>query len=673
MEKRILLLLFVLRCACLLHAQPQADSVALSYDLTEIVITAKTGIDRDRQAKPSASVEEYLQNSEKINMIKRGNYAWEPSINNMIAERVSITIEGMKIFHACTDRMDPVTSYVETVNLSKVSLGSGFEANPHASNSIGGSLDLRLNRSGFCADGFSAKANSGYESNGNLWTYGAGAAYANERFYVNSGYFHRHSSNYKAGNGETVRFSQFTKNNVFANLGHVVKPGHELEGAVIYDRADDVGYPALAMDVSTAKGLITSLAYTRLFADAALTKWETKVYYNNIIHIMDDTKRPPEEIVMHMDMPGESRTGGFYSTLSGKAGKHHFSLNWDGYANRSYAEMTMYPADPNEKTMFMLTWGDIRTLNTGLFAVDEYRFNDNHSLRLSAKASFQRDGVEDKAYGLNSLQIFYPEMEQYKNRVTGHVSGRYRYHGGDWEAAANAGFGSRAPSVSEAYGYYLYNTFDAYYYLGNPNLKHESALETGLSLVWKPGAVELKAEASYFHFSDYIIGTTDPALKENRLRMNIGEEGVKVYRNLPHASLLNTGLLLKYRFLDFFLLNGKATYARGRDNDGGNLPLIAPFGYDVSLRFSENKFVVEAGVAGAARQTHFSPEYGEDETQSHITANVSAGYSFKTGKVIFHLKSGVENLFDAYYSTYADWKNIPRKGRNIFVNIGVEL
>ena len=654
-----------------LYAQPQ--DTTKTVELNEIIISAKTGINRDRQAKPNASVEEYLQTAGKVGMVKRGAYAWEPSINNMTTERISITIDGMKIFHACTDRMDPVTSYVETVNLSKVSLGSGFEANPNATNNIGGSLDLHLNRSGFCGDGFSANANSGYESNGNLWIYGADIAYANERFYLNSGYFHRNSGNYRAGGGETVRFSQFTKNNVFTNLGIVLKTGHELEGSVIYDRAADVGYPALAMDVATADGLITSLSYTRLFAGMALTKWETKVYYNNIVHIMDDTKRPPEEIVMHMDMPGESRTAGFYSTLSGNAGRHRFSLNWDGYANRSYAEMTMYPADPNEKTMFMLTWGDIRTLNTGLFFVDEYQFNHNHSLRLSAKGSLQRDGVNDKKYGWNTLQIFYPEMKQYKNRFTGNASARYRFRKDSWEANANAGYGSRAPSGSESYGYYLYNTFDAYYYLGNPHLKHESALETGLSLAWKPGALELKAEASNFYFTDYIIGKIEPELKENGLRMNYGEEGVKVYRNLPHASLLNTSLLLKYRFLNFYTLNGKATYARGRDNEGASLPLIAPFGYDVSLRFAGNRFIAEAGIIGAARQTDFNPEYGEDETKAYTVVNLSAGYSFRVKKTVFNLKAGVENLFDTYYSTYADWKNIPRRGRSVFINLGMEI
>jgi iron complex outermembrane receptor protein len=601
-------------------------------------------------------------------MIKRGAYAWEPSINSMTTERISVTIDGMKIFHACTDRMDPVTSYVETVNLSRVSLGSGFDASPNATNSIGGSLDLKLNKSGFCQDGFSANASSGYESNSSLWLGGADIAYATPRFYLNSGYFHRSSDSYRAGGGETVRFSQFTKNNVFANTGYALKEGHDLEASMIYDRATDVGYPALAMDVAKAEGLITSLSYTAANPFRHFYKWETKIYYNNIVHIMDDTKRPPEEIAMHMDMPGKSRTAGAYSTLSGRSEKHRYSLNWDAYCNRSYAEMTMYPNNPDEIPMFMLTWGDVRTANTGIFGVDEWRISDRHSVRLSGKLSFQRAGMASD-FGYESLLGYYPGMERFTNRATGNIAARYLLRAGNWDGSLSAGYGSRAPSVSEAYGFFLFNTFDAYDYLGNPHLKNESSLETSASLRWSNHAFEAKGEVSHFRFSDYIIGKPNAGL----YHMTVGATGVKAYQNLPHASLLNTSLLLKYRFLYFFTLNGKATYARGRDGDGGNLPLIAPFEYGVSLKFGKNRFTVEGSVAGAARQSAFSPEYGEDETGGYAVAGFSAGYSFKLRQLVFNLKAGVENLFDTYYSTYSDWKNIPRKGRNIFVNMGIEL
>jgi len=315
------------------------EFLLLDIDIEEIVVTAKIDAGRDAGAKPYASVEEYLLSLGKAGMIRRGNYAWEPTVNNMAAERVSVTVDGMKIFQACTDRMDPVTSYVETVNLSKVTLGSGFDSSPNASNHIGGSLDLQLNKAGFSNDGFSANAHSGYESNGDLILGGADISYSSPRFYVNSGLFHRQSGNYSAGGGEEVHFSQFAKNNFFTNLGYAAANGNAVEGAFIYDRADNVGYPALAMDVAKAEGLITSLAYTAEKPFRYFDKWETKIYYNNIVHVMDDTKRP--DVVMHMDMPGASRTGGAYTTMSGRGGSHRYTFNIDGYYNRSYAEMTI--------------------------------------------------------------------------------------------------------------------------------------------------------------------------------------------------------------------------------------------------------------------------------------------------------------------------------------------
>ena len=72
---------------------------------------------------------------------------------------------------------------------------------------------------------------------------------------------------------------------------------------------------------------------------------------------------------------------------------------------------------------------------------------------------------------------------------------------------------------------------------------------------------------------------------------------------------------------------------------------------------------------GAREQSNFSSDYGEDMTGAYAVFNANASYSllFENNKLI--LKSGVENMFDTYYSTYADWNNIPRMGRNIFLNI----
>jgi hypothetical protein len=89
----------------------------------------------------------------------------------------------------------------------------------------------------------------------------------------------------------SVEHSQFKKFNLSETFGIKVEIT-SLEASVIYDKATDVGYPALPMDVSLAEALIGSLKYQYHPLGKTLKNWETKIYYNHITHRMDDTKRP---------------------------------------------------------------------------------------------------------------------------------------------------------------------------------------------------------------------------------------------------------------------------------------------------------------------------------------------------------------------------------------------
>ena len=118
----------------------------------------------------------------------------------------------------------------------------------------------------------------------------------------------------------------------------------------------------LPMDVSIAEAIITSLKYEYMPLNSIVVNWETKLYFNTIMHKMDDTKRP--FVPIHMDMPGWNKTYGYYSKVKVKYNKHNLLINLNSFYNRSLAEMTMYPADPNENLMFMLTWPDVITFIT---------------------------------------------------------------------------------------------------------------------------------------------------------------------------------------------------------------------------------------------------------------------------------------------------------------------
>ena len=636
-----------------------------AQNLDEVVIVSETGRGRKRSAKgQAASIDEHLGELKNVNLVRRGSYAWEPVVNNMQTERLSTTIDGMKIFYACTDKMDPVTSYVESGNLQSISLNSGLDGNPQATGNIGGSLDLKLRKAGFDNDAFHASASVGHEWNGHVQVYGADAALSSHRTYLNAGAFFRHADNYKVGCGDELQFSQFQKVNVFTNAGLRLAEKDMLEATFIFDRATDVGYPALNMDVAKAEGLITSLSYKHLFRKAS---WETKAYYNHITHEMDDTKRP--DVAIHMDMPGKSWTAGVYSLLTTSLKQHDLALNYDLYYNRLFADMTMYPG--GAAPMYMVTWPDVGTLNTGVALTDNVRIARNQSLRLSAKVAWQQQRLNNEE-GYHALKVFFPGMTDAYHQTTGRIAANYNFLIFKFlNCSIGAGWGSRAPTVTEAYGYYLNNTFDQYDYIGNPSLKNESAVELNgaLKCSMHNAQCTIGIEGNVFLFSNYIIGQFETRLSP----MTVGAEGVKVYGNISHATIANASLTAEWQLTEQLRWNGKVGYSSGRDADDDPLPLISPVSWQTELQYHYKRLQVGAVVKGNARQSNYGEKYGETAAKAWTILNLAAQYQLSIVNYQLSIRVGVENLFDKQYATYADWNHIPQKGRNIYMNLTFEL
>ncbi|QQX78145.1 TonB-dependent receptor [Aequorivita iocasae] len=641
-----------------------ADSLKLIQLNEVVIISAGKQLDHQKQRKPLSTLDEFLESSRSINMVKRGAYAWEPTMNDMASERLAVTIDGMQIFGACTDKMDPITSYVDVSNLSEAQIGSGQQGAAFG-NTIGGGINLKLDKSNFKPTGWGGSLESAIESNNTMRVFGGELNYSDEKIYLNTDGIYRKADNYYAGGDEEVKFSQFEKYNFSINSGYKLAEGKSISATLIYDEANDVGYPALTMDVSLARAVIGSVGFNQNTLFGNLSNWESKLYYNTIKHVMDDTKRP--DVPIHMDMPGRSETAGFYTQANLNKEKNHFFLKWDGFYNKSYAEMTMYPTNGDEPLMFMLTWPDVRTANVGFYAEDHIAFQKN-SLKLSTRLAYHANTVADD-FGLNSLKIFYPEMDRTNTRFLKSFSAQHHKMVKDFHFNGGLSYGERAPSVSEGYGFYLFNSFDNHDYIGDPELNTESSAEANFSVTLKKPIFEITASANYFRIFNYIIGLVDPSLST----MTIGAQGVKIYTNLDYAQLFNASLSGRYTISNAFKLSGNVSYHRGVDNEGENLPLISPLSYRSAIDFYKNQFSASLSVDGAGEQTNYNPAYGETKSAAYATLSVSFGKRFFLKDSDLFLKGGIENIFDTNYSTYTDWNNIPRIGRNLYLTISYSI
>lgn len=647
------------------YAQESVIDSLFPKSLDEVIIIGKKTEVYKKQAKSLGSLESFLEKSEKAGMIKRGAYAWEPTVNGMLTERTVVTIDGMHIFGACTDKMDPITSYVEISNLAEATIHSGQHGAMHG-NTIGGAIDLKTHNYESQQQGWDAILHSGYESNNKQKIAGAAIGYSDSLFFTHANFMFRDAENYKAGGGKIIPFSTFTKYNFSGTAGYRLSPLELLKTSVIYDKAIDVGYPALPMDVSLAQALITSLHYEKSFISNRIQHWESKLYYNTIVHKMDDTGRP--FVPIHMDMPGSSTTYGAYTKLKAAAGPHHITANWNGYYNRSVAEMTMYPANPEENSMFMYTWPHVNTIYNNLFIEDTYTINCHENLTLSGALGIHLNKVNSD-FGLQSLQIFYPDMSSHNNRLLKSIAVSYLSHKNEWLYNIGIGYGERAPSISEGYGFYLYNSYDSYDYIGNPYLHNEQSKEINTSISWNRDSWTSKLSASYFYISNYILGIP----VANILPMTIGAQGVKQYVALPYAQTGNIRYSISLPLHPAVKGEAALYYYWGQDNTGAPLPFMSPIGCSASLSYVNKAFTSELSFSGNTVQNRYNTALGERETAGYALLHAAAGYTFGWGNTVLRLKTGIENLLDTYYTTYADWNKLPRQGRNVYVHLSYSL
>ena len=609
--------------------------------------------------KSVVSVDEFLASSRSISFIKRGAYAWEPLLNNMGLERSSITIDGMHVFGACTDKMDPVTSYVEINNLASVDISSG-QAGSRQGATIAGSIDLKRKSTAFDQEKkWTGIYQTGFES-GNKQFFNLGnLSYSGDKWVLDGSIALRKAGDYYDGNGIRVDHSQYNKFNSALGLAYKTGAFSSLRVDAIYDRAADVGYPGLPMDLWLSRALISSVSYKKLFPKGVLKTLDSKLYFNAIEHYMDDSQRA--ENLVHMDMPGWSTTYGLVSKASLRHGKVQSEVQLNLYHNRSIAEMTMYPQDRSKPTMFAYSWPWITTHFAGLSIDNAWDISENSHLRFGGSLGWHYNHARYVEFN----RIFNPGGSQEKNRILPGLHASYQIDLERFNFSVGGGYGQRAPSVSEGYGYYIFNSFDRYDYIGNPDLQNEVSYEVNASAGYHSKRMHIEGSLNYFHISHYIVGK----ILSLGSPMNYQSVGVKGYTALSYARLFNLMLSGDYILSEQWHWRGMVQYARAVDQANSNLPFIRPLTYQSSLHFKYKNLGIHTSVQGDFSQKNYSPAYGEDHTPAYYIWGISAGYTFHINTHRILVQAGAENLLNRYYSTYADWGNIPRMGRNIFTSL----
>ena len=646
------------------------DSLKSAIDLLDFTVLGDSTDTQIKKLEPTSDLrtDEVIQKMDGVSLIRRGNYAAEPTFRGMSSGQLSVTIDGMKIFGACTDKMDPVSSYVSSNNLDAISVSSNSNHSCQGSN-VGGGFDFKTKEAQFNnQQKFNGSVGTGYQTNGNGRLADFNLNYGDSAWAINLNANYQKFDNYKAGGGQEIKYTQFEKVNFALSASWMVSSSEILKAQLIYDDAYNVGYPALPMDVSFAGGRIYSLSYKKYLNNGSLY---FKAYGNNITHIMDDTKR--EFVPMHMDMPGKSDTYGAFAKVQFYQGNRHtITINPDYYYNVSFADMTMYPNDPTrpeEPLMYMITWPDVRRHSASALVSDEFKITPKTTLTYSGKMEFVTSKVFSD-FGLRQLEAIGKDGSQPSNYLLSNFNASYQHNlNSQWQISAQGGYAERQPTVSEGFGYYLFNSMDGYDYIGDPSLNKEKAFKASIGTSWMKNKTTIESKLYHYQFQDYIIGNIDSTFDG----MTIGSNGVKVYENIPTASISGFEITVASSLFQKVQFQNKSQFSFGLDNNGDPLQMIPPLQNTTTLGYSYKSIEFRGEVIVAAMQNNPRLNAGETTTPSYGIVNLHAQKPFKLFNQEWNASIRVNNLFDTYYWDHLDWNSVPRPGRSFIGKVAMKF
>lgn len=661
-------MVFFLAILCPLLSAQELNSMdsTRTVMLEEVYITERIKEQQEQQihffrANSSATTEEILARLPELSLVRRGGYGMEPVIRGYGASQVNLTVDGMKIHGACTDRMDPASIYIEPVNLDRIEVRTGPGSILKGS-APGGTIDLQLAEAEVTSAGkLSGIIQSGYQSAANALYESLNLNYSGDRWALKGNIAYRKAGDYKDGKNRTVDYSQYEKLNYSVSAKYFLNAHTYLKADLLADDGWNIGYPALPMDVGYASARIASVSLVSQNPKKKWSRFETKLYANKIRHFMDDTQRP--DVIMHMDMPGRSSTAGWYAEGKMKTGgRESLSVRTEVSLTRLYASMTMY--EDGYDPMFMLTWPDNRNLQSAISAEYTWRVDSLTQVQLNSRADLSIADLETAA-GKDQLGVFGYTGFFRQFFIPSAAARLSRQLGKSWQAQLGVTWNGRAPSASELYGFYLFNQFDGYDYIGNPGLYKESSLQGEATLNWKPSS-RLQARVTGFvsAINNYIMGKQDVSLST----MTPGARGVKVFSNTRTAMMAGGEGSILARPLKNTRISSTLKYVYGEDAQGDPLPMINPIRSINAVRQQVKNLFIQTEYEVAGNQNRVSIITGEQQTGSFNLWHLRMGYVGTWNNMPWQLEGAVENIFNSLYREHLDWGKIPRPGRNLVLH-----
>ncbi len=592
-----------------------------------------------------------------VDQIERAHFASEPVIRGM--STVSTTIDGMKVFGACVDHMDPINAYVETENLKSLEISKGGFDLSH-SGVFGGSVNLVTNKPEF-GQPIAGEAEIGYESVSRLRRGRAMVNFSHDNWAWRGTMSTKRSGDMTAGNGQRVGSSGFSKDNFKIDVARQAGD-HEFCASLIGDHAWDIGYPAMLMDARKTISYIMSVDDDWKRPVRAVDRATIRVYFSTIRHWMDDYDRDvsARNVMTGMFMPmyGSTRTFGALTRWYVSSGNHATVYAVDYHHLEAFADMDMISQQPGVSPMYVVNVGDAHVDNLSVVADHTRLWPGRWSLRWGGRVEFSARGLSNR----DGRRVLEGAIGRHiHNRVLAGVNTSATVRKGVTDESSitlKLARNQRMPSHLENFGFYVYNLADGFFYTGNPRLKPETSYQAEIGGELERTTWRSAVALHYTHIENMILGVFQ-------------SETFKQYGNVSRARMAGVEWENQWKATSALSIEGGLSLVSGHNVSLDEpLPFVPPLKGRITASYGKDAWSAQAEWVWASSQNRTAHRTTlEDRTPGYHVVHVRA--SKDIGRHVT-CKFGIENVLDRLYHDHMSVNNFPAPGRNAYVAVLVK-
>jgi iron complex outermembrane receptor protein len=586
----------------------------------------------------------------------------------LYGDRVAASLDGHPVIGAGPNAMDTPLSYSTPLIVDSMTVYRGIAPVSAGINTLGGAVEVKMRKAETMnseATALSGDVQAGYRSNNSAKTLSAVTNIAKGDvavlLYGNS----QKGDSMESGDGVVISPTNFDKVQFGGDIRYS-KDDNEIGLSYHYTDTNDSGTPALPMDIEYIESHRITLDGT-----FSLSDWqgEWQLGYIDADHgmtnfLMREKNNPtpiPQSKYRRNNATAETSDFKVKFTKDFDFGELAFGV--DGY----FASHESVITNPNNIMFSVVNFNKVEDNRYGIFTQWQNQF-DQTKVQLGVRfkhAEADTGAVSSSmAMMMNPMGNLVSDLQDDFNNANRNVSDNnvdialntQTQLSTNLSFSAGIGLKTRAPSYQERYLWTPMESTgglaDGHTYIGDINLKSETAYQVDLGLTYQDEKLMLAPHIFYQSIDDYIQGTplgmADMSAKMLANMMS-GDTNPLKFSNVD-AELYGIDLNGYYHINDQIELSTIISYVQGERRDiDDNLYRIAPLNGQVNLRYSGDDWMVKTSLVMAAKQNNVSSTNDEQKTSGYGVINIDAQYFVNNDLAI---RLGVDNILDKNYQNH---------------------